>query len=103
MDFQIYDVKLRARAKNDLANQFDFLIKITQDIGIANRIITELEQKLEGLEFMPNRHPRMPEPNADKRRLIHKNFIAVFIVNEEKKTVSILRVFDARMNYIKYV
>ena len=99
MDFKNYSVITRPKAKNDLANLFDFFLNATQEIEIAERIIDIIEKKLSSLSFMPNSHAKFSE---NTRRLVGKNFIAIFSVNEEKSQVAVLRVYHPKMNYLNY-
>ena len=99
MDYQEYNVITRPKAKNDLANLYDFFLNATQEIEIAERIVDIIEKKIEGLSFMPNRHPKFTK---NTRRLINKNFIAIFAVHEEKRLVAVTRIYHPKMNYLNY-
>ena len=55
---------------------------------------------------MPKSHPQARESRLKEegyRKLIVQNYVIPFLIDEDNKIVSVVRVFHGKMNYQKYL
>lgn len=91
-----YKVLVSRLAERDIEQAFIFMGD--RSPRAANTWLDNVQQAITSLAEMPNRAALIPENtrlNSHYRHLIHNNFRIVFQVNEEKKTVSVIRVYHS--------
>ena len=99
-----YAVKIRQAARRDIKNYFYYYLEKSGDIEIADRIVDKINSTIAGLRFMPRINQLIEELRAEGiRKIICGNFVIPFLINEERKTVSVLRVFHGKMDYKNYL
>ena len=90
----------------DLKNIFNYYLEESLETFVPVKIIEKLEKAIFGLNSMPRSHPIARESllrEKQYRKLICDDFIITFKINEETKTVSVIRVFHGKMNYQRYL
>jgi plasmid stabilization system protein ParE len=88
-----YKVKITATAERDIQYIWDYISHDNpQNAGV---FITEIEEKIYGLNIFPDRNPIIPEgqilQTKEYRHLIYKNYRIIYRFNQE--IVFILRIF----------
>jgi len=101
-----YKVETSDSAHSDLDNILLYMIDELASPLVATNFSDALDQKYELLE----EHPFMFEVSRNERlaklgyrRLVIGNYVALYLVNDENKTVTIARIFHGKQNYEKYI
>ena len=101
-----YTVEIYPLAEDDLDNIYKYYFEESGEESIAIKVVSELKEAILGLSSMPQSHPRVRERRLKKdgfRKLICNDYIIPFLIDEDKKIVSVVRVFHGKMNYQKYL
>ena len=97
-----YKIYLRKLAYADLASIYQYISKEFQEPGVAAKMVETIEIELLSLAIMPNRYPLRrigAYANRDFRNYAVKNYIVIYRVDEEKKTVTIIRIIHSLQNH----
>ena len=101
-----YLVEILALAENDIECIYEYLYEESQDVAVARKVARTLKEAILGLDFMPKSHPLARQPRLRRegiRYLVCWEYVIPFLIDEDKKTVSVIRVFHGKMNYQKYL
>ncbi len=101
-----YTVDILPKAILDIQSIFAYYYELSQDFTLAERITNEIETAILGLEKSPKAYPLSRDERLAKRgyrKLIVGDYIALYKVNDNSKTVSVAYVFHCRMDYEKTV
>ena len=101
-----YNVEIYPLAEDDLDNIYKYYFEESCEESIAIKVVGELKKAILGLSYMPKSHPIVRERRLKKdgfRKLICNDYIVIFLIDEDKKKVSVVRVFHGKMNYQKYL
>jgi toxin ParE1/3/4 len=101
-----YSVEIYPLAQDDLDGIYRYYYAELQDDTAAKKVTDGLKAAICGLAFMPKKNPSAREHRLKKdgfRKLICDEYVIPFLIDEEKKTVSVVRVFHGNMNYQKYL
>jgi plasmid stabilization system protein ParE len=96
---KIYDVIITETAWEQILEHARFLANVS--VPAANRLIDDFVKCCDTLAFMPERCPWLEHNDLPyqkyRKRLIGKNYMALFIINE--RTVYVAAVVDCRKDY----
>lgn len=99
-----YEVILTDTAKEDLREIALYLARQTGDKSVAKRFVAELRDKCRELEAFPN-SGALPRDRILKsmgyRFVVHKNYLLFYLVDDEKKTVSVMAIFNGKRDYLR--
>jgi plasmid stabilization system protein ParE len=99
-----YNLELYSDAYEDFDRYFLYYLYATQDFEKANEICAKLIEKINGICFMPRSHPKIGDDSDENmRKLIYKNFIVQFYIDDQTDTIYVLRIFQAKMDYKQYI
>jgi plasmid stabilization system protein ParE len=90
-----YDVKLYARAYQDIDSIYTYIAENLLELGTALSMVDEIEKAIFSLEQLPERGAirRVGDyANGDYRQLFVKNYCIIYRVLKEKKEVHIVTV-----------
>lgn len=96
-----YKVIILPLAEKDIIKNVDYIAKNKKSQETARNLAVNFRKQIAGLEIYPQRHGFDENKNLAKLRVrkhYFKNYKIYYIVNEEEKTVYILRVLHMRMN-----
>lgn len=97
-----YKIKISILAEQDLTNIF-FNIKYTfNEPIIANKYVAHIKQKLLTLQYIPKKYSLLNNEllkSKGFRKLVIKNYIAFYKINEKEKIVNIERVIYGGYNW----
>ncbi len=91
----IYEVVLSEQADANLHNIFEYIACELRTVQTAADMLDQLEEKITKLNHMPERfklYDREPWRSRGLRQLLVGSFCVFYIPNEQKKTVTIIRV-----------
>ena len=90
-----YKVKITPQANAQMLEIFRYIRDDLSEMTVAEKLIDELEKNILSLSFMPNRIALVdvqPWKNHGIHKMVVKNFLVYFWVNEEQKEVHITAV-----------
>jgi plasmid stabilization system protein ParE len=97
-----YNLTIMPMAEEDLDGIFDYITNILEAPVAANRLMAKIEKSIQGLKATPRIGPKCRDEALSKkgyRKLIIDNYIAFYLVNDEEKTIIVMRVIYGRRNY----
>ncbi|MCL1808765.1 MAG: type II toxin-antitoxin system RelE/ParE family toxin [Clostridiales bacterium] len=101
-----YSVKFTPLAESDMDEIYRYIFDMLRAPMAAENLIGEIEKKTKRLEEMPYSCPAVDDELLKAkgyRKLIEKNYIALYLVSESRKLVSIMRVVYGASDYEKSI
>lgn len=101
--FTEYNIKLSIEAERDLQNVIIYIKNNLKDPISAERYAHLMKNEIESLKYNPKRYAIIDNKKIEDlqvRKLIIKNYIAFYRVNEEKKLVNIERILYGASNWM---
>lgn len=101
-----YEIEVYPLAEDDLDGIYKYYYGQSQEKAVADKVTGELKEAILSLSTMPKSHPLSRERRLKKdgfRKLICGEYVVPFLIDEENKIVSVVRVFHGKMNYQKYL
>jgi len=98
-----YEVILTAKAKKELYDIYNYISKTLIEEKIAKKIISKIEKDILRLEDMPESCSKIKGckfNNIEYRKLIIKNYVAIYRVDIEQHKVYIVRIVYGGRNYL---
>lgn len=92
-----------AKAGEDIDGIYRYILEEAQDQETAARIAEEIRIALMRLEQFPESGSYVRGRREQYRKVIVRKYIAVYSVDYEARTVTIVRIFHGAMNYTKYL
>lgn len=90
-----YDVKLSIEAEKDLQSIIIYIKDKLKEPIIAKKHAHIMKKEIKSLEYFPQRYAIIDNQkikDLEIRKLIIKNYIAFYRINEEKKLVNVERI-----------
>lgn len=97
-----YTLKLMPQADRDLDSIFEYINYELQNPSAAEKMIDDISAALLDLEDMPKKYSfsQIPELKAlGIRKVIVKKYIALFLIDEENKYITVITVFYGARDY----
>ena len=91
-----YKIVYTAFAERDIWEIADHLSE--HSLPATERFLRTVKDKIEGLEDMPLMYPKI-ETHHEYRKMVVGNYVVLYEVSEQAKTVVILRVVHGKRNY----
>ena len=67
----------------------------------ANRLMEQMKERTEKLSYFPRRYPIVGRKNKrEYRRIVIKNYIVIYTINEARKEVEIVHIYYDKNNYL---
>lgn len=99
-----YTVVLTDTAKQDLRDIAFWIAEQSKDVAIAKRFVNELREECRKLDIFPN-GGAFPKDHILKslgyRFAVHKEYLIFYRVDEEKRLVNIMAIFNAKKDYMR--
>lgn len=98
-----YQVKLTSQAIGQIEGTVRYIAKILAEPETALKWADALQNEIAGLNFMPSRYPLTEEePWRTKgiRKMVVKNFLLYYSVDEENMTVWVIAVIYGRRDQV---
>ena len=100
----MYSVVITETAKAELRNAAYYISSTLGDLSASLRLIDTANNKLSSLSDFPQRNPVVKDIflslNGIRIQKIN-NYLAFYVINEDKKIVSVLRILHSRQNWIE--
>ncbi len=97
-----YKIVIERTAENDLNDILSYISNTLHEPTIAKKLYNEIKEKFSNLKNMPHRHKIVneePYRSIGVRMLLIENYIAFYVVDEERKTVHIFRILYNRRDW----
>ena len=97
-----YDVKLSIKAKDDLKRIVLYIKNELNELSIASKYANMLRNEIKTLEYSPQKFAIIDDDaikDLNIRKLIIKNYIVFYRVNENKNIVNIERILYGASNW----
>lgn len=98
-----YDVKITEPAERDLYEIGAYISKELLEPTTAKEVISKIAKAVNSLEEMPLRNALVADESLALkgiRKIIVDNYIIFYVVDEENKTVIVIRILYSRRNWI---
>jgi len=99
----VYYIQITEPTEKDLYEIGAYISKELLEPETAKKVISKIAKGIYSLEEMPLRNPLVADERlAHKgiRKIMVDNFIVLYIVNEESKTVTIIRILYSRRDWL---
>ena len=106
MDTEAYKLRIMPRAAVDLDSIFEYISNELAAPVAAHNLMEKIEASFLRLQDMPESCPACQDDILKQkgyRKLVVKNYIALYTVNHADKTVTVMRVVHGRQEYAPYV
>ena len=98
----MYFLNITEVAEEDILSAIKYIAYVLKAPMAANRLLDDIEKQEKTLENTPNIYPFVPDKylakNGIKFALI-KNYILFYVVNEDEKTVNVIRFLYGRRDW----
>lgn len=97
-----YHLVITELAEADLKEIADYVTKELREPSTAQALITKISEAIFELEKMPNRYALVDDErlaNQGIRKLVVNNYIVFYIVFENDKSVTIIRILYSRRDW----
>ncbi|MDR3288070.1 MAG: type II toxin-antitoxin system RelE/ParE family toxin [Peptococcaceae bacterium] len=101
-----YKVKFTPLANNDMDGMYEYIFDTLSAPMAAENLIEEIEKKIKRLADMPSSCPAVDDELLQAkgyRKLVVKNYIALYMVSDAEKLVTIMRVVYGMSDYEKNI
>ena len=100
----IYNVRIMRPAQNEMREVYRYIADELKNPVAAARRIALIDEKIQSLKENPARIPLVRDDylaSKGYRMIIAKNHLVFFIIREEIKTVSVMRVLYGRRDWLR--
>ena len=98
-----YDVKIMEKAEGDLSEIVTYISETLCNPKAAGRLLEEFLKEKSNIADNPYMYSLSPDPflqSEGYHRFIFKNnYVALYLIDDDKKLVSIMRIFYAKRDY----
>lgn len=101
-----YKVIIEGTAENDLIEILDYIGRILHEPRTAERIYFSIKEQVLSLSEMPFRYPLIqdePYRTNGVRRIPVENYSAFYLVDDQDKTVHVLRIIYNRREWMNFL
>lgn len=102
-----YNVHITKNAENDLDEIVTYISDKLYNPNAANKLLDDFLNEKANLEVSPYMYPLSHDAKLQSegyhRFIFYKNYVALYLIDEDKKEVWIMRIFYAKMDYAKLI
>ena len=99
-----YKIQLSIKAKNDYKRIINYIKNELLEPSIANKYADLINNEIQTLEYLPQKYAIIDYDvvkELEFRKLIIKNYIAFYRINEKEKIVEVHRILYGAANWIQ--
>ena len=99
-----YKIRTIKSAQNEIREIYRYIANDLQNPAAAVKRITLIDKKIQSLKESPDRFPLVQDgylASKGFRMIIAKNHLIFFVIREEIRTVSVMRVLYARRDWLR--
>ncbi len=98
-----YNVRIMKKAEEDLSEIVTYISDTLCNSQVADSLLLEFLEEKENIADNPYMYPLSNDLHLQaegyRRFLFKKNYIALYLINEDEKQVLIMRIFYAKRDY----
>ena len=97
-----YTVFISKPAEQDIANAVDYIDGVLHNPGAADALLNAIEESFSSLTFFPEKFPIVRDKvlaSRGIRMLIIKNYLALYIIDEPRGRIQIVRFLYGKRNW----
>ncbi len=102
-----YNVRIMEKAEEDLSEIVDYISDMLKNQKAADNLLVGFLQEKDNIAENPYMYPLSDNPVLQNegyhRFLFYKNFIALYLIDDEEKIVSIMRIVYAQRDYANLI
>ena len=102
-----YNVRIMEKAEEDLSEIVDYISDMLKNQKAADNLLVGFLQEKDNIAENPYMYPLSDNPVLQNegyhRFLFYKNFIALYLIDDEEKNVSIMCIFYAKRDYANLI
>ena len=101
-----YQIEIDALAQADLDSIYQYICWASADKDLAGVFTARIKNALKSIAFMPKAFPRILDDAlyaVGYRKLVFGDYIVPFIINDDTKTVNVMRVLHGKMDYQRFL
>ena len=95
-----YKIQWLDTFKKEVDNIYYYISQILDEPLIAYKFHKKLIQKINSLEYFPERYRKIKSKDSNIRKIIVDQYIILYQVNNKSKKVFILHIFHSSQNYL---
>lgn len=98
-----YNIQITEPAENDLRQIRNYISEELLEPSIANRLVNKIGEAIFTLEEMPVRNAFVSDEGFAAqgiRKILVENYIIFYIISEESKMITILRILYCRRHWV---
>lgn len=90
--------------ENDIDRAFEYISEKLKAPQAAKRFMAEIDRKISFAEDNPYMYPLCfgQLSSLEYRKIVIKNYIAIYFIDENEKTVNFLNLFYGGQNYVDF-
>ncbi|MCL2354608.1 MAG: type II toxin-antitoxin system RelE/ParE family toxin [Oscillospiraceae bacterium] len=97
-----YKLIFTAESRNEIKKIYNYISKELYAEGAAKELMEKIEESVNNLKHFPFMHQKVDKyggVNKEYRRVVVKNFIIIYDIEKDNKTVYIDHIFYGGSNY----
>ena len=102
-----YNVRIMEKAEEDLSEIVDYVSDTLKNQKAADNLLVDFLNEKENIAENPYMYPlsnnSVLQNEGYHRFLFYKNFIALYLIDDVEKVVSIMRIFYAKRDYANLI
>ena len=96
-----YVIVFTKQASNEIRKIKQYISPKLKVPNSANRLMEQMKERTEKLSYFPRRYPIVGRKNKrEYRRIVIKNYIVIYTINEARKEVEIVHIYYDKNNYL---
>lgn len=101
----MYKLVFAPEFARDLDSTFEYISHVLCADKAAKELMKEIDDSIMNLKNMPYMYPECNEPlkSLGYRKIVVKNYILIYEVDDEKKNINLLRIFYGRSDYMRFL
>jgi plasmid stabilization system protein ParE len=101
-----YRIIITPRAINEISKIYDYILNELYAEKAARKLVQEVEETIQELKYSPKIYARIEKLDDVKRRyrrIVIRNFVILYTVDEEHKTVYVAHMYYSGRNYLDLI
>lgn len=107
MDIKKYDIIVTETCQKEIKQIYDYISNNLYADKSAKRLMGKVEKSIKDLKHFPYIHSMIKSNYANVkenyRRIIVNNYVILYLIDEDKKSIYISHMFYSKSNYLKNI
>lgn len=107
MDIKKYDIIVTETCQKEIEQIYDYISNNLYAEKAAKRLMGKVEKSIKNLKYFPYIHSMIKSKyknvKENYRRIIVNNYVILYLIAEEEKSIYISHMFYSKSNYLKNI